>query len=59
VDKAALRSVAIELTEGGVLVSVDQPLGAWFFDPACTVKRRFKLGDEFSVVYVKAPPPAG
>ena len=26
--------------------------GAWFFDPARTVKRHFKLGDDFSVAYV-------
>ncbi|HEV2803072.1 MAG TPA: hypothetical protein VGW12_21575 [Pyrinomonadaceae bacterium] len=29
--------------------------GEWFFDPAATVKRHFKLGDDFSVVYTHAP----
>jgi hypothetical protein len=29
--------------------------GSWFFDPTATVKRRFKLGDNFSVAYTHAP----
>jgi hypothetical protein len=29
--------------------------GTWFFDPARTVKRHFKLGDEFSVAYTWQP----
>ena len=29
--------------------------GAWFFDPARTIKRHFKLGDEFSVAYTWQP----
>jgi hypothetical protein len=33
----------------------EQPRGAWFFDPAATVKRHFKQGDDFSVVYTHAP----
>ncbi len=32
-----------------------QPRGAWFFDPAATVKRHFKQGDDFSVAYTHAP----
>jgi Zn-dependent protease with chaperone function len=32
----------------------DQPLGEWFFDPARTIKQHFKLGDEFSTVYLEA-----
>ena len=32
-----------------------EPAGAWFFDPAGTVKRHFKLGEEFSVAYVWQP----
>ncbi len=31
----------------------DEAAGAWFFDPAATIKRHFKLGDEFSVAYVR------
>jgi hypothetical protein len=31
------------------------PLGLWFFDPAATVKRDFKLGDGFSTAYVRPP----
>ena len=31
------------------------PPGVWFFDPASTVKRHFKLGDEFPNAYVSAP----
>lgn len=34
----------------------DRPLGEWFFDPAAVVKRHFRLGDEFSTVYVHNPP---
>jgi hypothetical protein len=33
----------------------DEPLGLWFFDPATTIKRHFKLGEEFSTVYVRLP----
>jgi len=33
----------------------DAAAGAWFFDPAATIKRHFKLGDEFSVAYVWQP----
>ena len=29
--------------------------GEWFFDPAVTIKRHFKLSDDFSVVYTHAP----
>lgn len=29
--------------------------GAWFFDPAATIKRHFKLSDDFSVAYTHAP----
>jgi hypothetical protein len=29
--------------------------GAWFFDPAAAVKRRYNLGAEFSTAYVHAP----
>jgi hypothetical protein len=29
--------------------------GAWFFDPASTIKRRYNLGAEFSTVYRHAP----
>ena len=29
--------------------------GEWFFDPAATIKRHFKLGENFSVVYTHAP----
>jgi hypothetical protein len=31
------------------------PRGAWFFDPARTIKRHFKMGSEFSTSYVHAP----
>ena len=31
------------------------PEGSWFFDPAATVKRDFKLGEEFSLAYTHAP----
>ncbi|HYE12989.1 MAG TPA: hypothetical protein VD968_00955 [Pyrinomonadaceae bacterium] len=33
----------------------DLPAGSWFFDPAATVKRHFKLGDTFSTDYTHAP----
>lgn len=33
----------------------EQAHGEWFFDPAATVKRHFKLSDEFSVAYTHAP----
>jgi hypothetical protein len=29
--------------------------GAWFFDPAGTVKRHFRLGEDFSAEYLHAP----
>lgn len=29
--------------------------GAWFFDPAATLKRHYNLGDEFSTAYLHAP----
>jgi hypothetical protein len=29
--------------------------GEWFFDPAVTIKRHFKLGGDFSVAYTHAP----
>ncbi|HWW74445.1 MAG TPA: hypothetical protein VNZ44_03565 [Pyrinomonadaceae bacterium] len=32
-----------------------EPAGAWFFDPAGTIKRHFRLGDDFSVQYLYAP----
>jgi hypothetical protein len=32
-----------------------QAPGAWFFDPAATVKLHFKLGDNFSAAYTHAP----
>ena len=32
-----------------------QPLGAWFFDPAATIKRHYNLGDDFSTAYLHAP----
>lgn len=32
-----------------------RPLGEWFFDPAATVKRHFRLGSTFSTVYTHAP----
>jgi hypothetical protein len=32
-----------------------QRAGAWFFDPAGSVKTRFKLGEEFSLTYTYAP----
>ena len=32
----------------------DRPLGEWFFDPAGTVKRHFKLEESFSTVYMHA-----
>lgn len=32
-----------------------QPLGSWFFDPATTIQRHFKLGESFSTVYVRHP----
>jgi hypothetical protein len=33
----------------------EQARGSWFFDPAATIKRHFKPGDDFSVVYTHAP----
>lgn len=33
----------------------DEPRGSWFFDPASTVKRHFKLGDDFTAAYLHAP----
>jgi len=33
----------------------DQPLGLWFFDPAATIKRDFKLESGFSTSYVRLP----
>ncbi len=30
----------------------EQPLGEWFFDPAKVIKRHFKLGEDFSTVYL-------
>ncbi|MDX6271969.1 MAG: hypothetical protein QOD28_3192, partial [Acidobacteriota bacterium] len=27
----------------------------WFFDPAVTIKRHYKLADDFSVAYTHAP----
>jgi hypothetical protein len=32
-----------------------EPLGAWFFDPAQTIKRHFNRGTEFSTSYTYAP----
>jgi hypothetical protein len=33
----------------------DAPAGSWFFDPAATIKRDFKAGEEFSLAYTHAP----
>ncbi|MBC7930549.1 MAG: hypothetical protein H7Z38_08265 [Rubrivivax sp.] len=33
----------------------DERPGAWFFDPASTIKRHFKPGDDFSAAYTHAP----
>lgn len=33
----------------------DAPAGAWFFDPAATIKRDFRVGEEFSLAYTHAP----
>jgi hypothetical protein len=33
----------------------DVPLGQWFFDPATTIKRDFKLDSSFSTTYVRLP----
>ncbi len=33
----------------------DVPAGQWFFDPARSVKRSFKLNDSFSTAYVRLP----
>ncbi|HEV3470913.1 MAG TPA: hypothetical protein VG148_16435 [Pyrinomonadaceae bacterium] len=33
----------------------DAPPGSWFFDPAATVKRHFRLGADFSTAYLHAP----
>lgn len=33
----------------------DRPLGEWFFDPAATVKRHYRLGSEFATSYVYNP----
>lgn len=33
----------------------DVPLGQWFFDPATTIKRDFKLDENFSTTYAKLP----
>jgi hypothetical protein len=34
---------------------VGHPPGTWFFDPARTIKRHFKLGNEFATSYTYAP----
>jgi hypothetical protein len=33
----------------------DVPPGSWFFDPAATIKRDFRGGEDFSLVYTHAP----
>jgi hypothetical protein len=33
----------------------DQPLGGWFFDPAKTIKRHFKLDESFPTAYIRHP----
>jgi hypothetical protein len=33
----------------------EEARGAWFFDPAATIKRHFKLSDDFSIAYTHAP----
>lgn len=33
----------------------NQPLGHWFFDPAATIQRHFKRGQDFSTTYVHNP----
>lgn len=33
----------------------DRPLGGWFFDPAATIKRDFRLDDSFSITYIRLP----
>jgi hypothetical protein len=33
----------------------DAPAGSWFFDPAATVKKDFKAGEDFSLAYTHAP----
>lgn len=33
----------------------DMPAGQWFFDPAKTIRRSFKLDDSFSTAYVRVP----
>jgi hypothetical protein len=33
----------------------DLPPGQWFFDPAATIKRHFKLDDKFFTAYVRQP----
>lgn len=32
-----------------------RPLGEWYFDPAATIKRHFRLGNDFSTSYVAHP----
>jgi hypothetical protein len=33
----------------------DRPLGRWFFDPAATITRDFKLDESFSTAYMRLP----
>jgi len=33
----------------------EQTLGAWFFDPAATLKRHYGFGDDVSTAYLHAP----
>ena len=33
----------------------DAPAGSWFFDPAATIKKDFKAGEDFSQAYTHAP----
>jgi hypothetical protein len=37
------------------LTERDRPIGEWFFDPAGTVKRHFRLEESFSIKYTHAP----
>jgi hypothetical protein len=37
------------------LTERDRPIGEWFFDPASTVKRHFRLERPFSIKYTHAP----
>jgi hypothetical protein len=53
-SRAAQRR-SVKLGNLGAAFRGRRARGEWFFDPAVTIKRHFKLSDDFSVVYTHAP----